>query len=444
MIQKIDYDYVGWVPCLNGQLVFDLVECGLQYDEDKSVSIVHHELDNCGNISEYVFLHSIVNWKDFGGESVHGLWSVILFSKLNKLKNNHTGAVYFVLNDNKNKKIDIFLENIKETRYELMSNENYQGFSDKICNLIQNLDDIPNVDFILDGDGIVWLKATDNKIYDADIISRQAYYYIKYSWHKHRHHDSRSETLTTAYKFDEHNDNYRIYIANEFIGNLKRNLVFLKRDIDNNSYKNITKIKGIICYTKSVIEIMRARKFIDDDLYNKELKHLEYFEGSLDIISSGIDKDIAIYNVAINNIRAIILFVFAVIISPALIVNRDAIKNSLSSDNVPNYVLWIISWYTNTNSFIFLIISIVAIFLLYRFIYFNFGTTGIFFNMVKKSVSLIVGDKYPNNTLSNSNVLITVIIMLLSIFLFYEMFTIKEYISSHDINFIKIIHNFNY
>ena len=89
-------DYIGWVPCLNGQLVFDLVECGLKKKNHGSIEIIYRAKDSSGSIIEYILVHSTVDWKDFGGNEVDGLWSVVLISKRSLKSNYHEGVVCFM------------------------------------------------------------------------------------------------------------------------------------------------------------------------------------------------------------------------------------------------------------------------------------------------------------------------------------------------------------
>ena len=79
------FDYVGWVPCLNGELVFELVECGLNAKND-SVEIIHYDNDSDQNLKEYILLNSTVDWKDFDDKEIEliGLWSVYVITKVSE------------------------------------------------------------------------------------------------------------------------------------------------------------------------------------------------------------------------------------------------------------------------------------------------------------------------------------------------------------------------
>lgn len=153
------------------------------------------------------------------------------------------------------------------------------------------------------------------------------------------------------------------------IGDLKRNLVKFKRGADHTSHREILKAKGIISYAKALVEIMKSRGLIDNNLYTKEINHLGYFKESLDIISSGIEKDISLHNQSVNDARALILFVFAML-TPALIINKEAINQLYNSSTLPKYAQWIGNLYSNDNSFtVFICLTSI-----YFFVYISFQT----------------------------------------------------------------------
>ena len=261
--------------------------------------------------------------------------------------------------------------------------------------------------FRLEQDGVVWVSPSPVDEDDRKVIARQAYYYIKYSWHKHQHHDSRAETLTTVHKIKGRDKD----IAEQLVGDLKRNLVKFKRSIDHTSHRDILKAKGIVTYAKALVEIMRSKQFIGGGFYNREINHLEFFQESLDISSAGIEKDMSLHSQAVNDARAIILFVFAMV-TPALIVNSSGIKEEYSDSAIPSYIEWISNLYA-TNIHFSVILGVVSLFLfLYISISSHYGNFWIFLSGVKKSVSFIVKDRAPNNLLSNTNVMCTVLLIL--------------------------------
>lgn len=420
---KKQISYVGWVPCLNGKLVFDLVECGLKVDDNPVIEIVHY--DKKGNdLVEYVLIHSTVNWKDFGGDDLDGVWSVLLLSERSNQGDSHVGTICFIPKKDED---SIGLEIIKiasEINLNLNSEET-GNVVDLFTNLKKEMDSAGQTqkycylaNFNLDDDGLAWVQPETSQ--DEGIIARQAYYYIKYAWHKHRHHDSRAETLTTVHEIPQRFDSQvhpyskNRYIATQLIDDLKKNLVRFKRGIDDTSHGEVLKAKGIVSYTKSLVEILKTKRFIDRSLYRKEINHLRYFQESLDIISTGIEKNISLHNQAFSDAKAFILFVFAMIM-PVVIINKD-------KDNQPEFVAWIFSLFSsNTSYFSFLALMIVFLWVYVGF-QIRFGNFWIFQSILKKSVAYIVKDRAPNQLLSNTNVMTTMILLFSSISLIYGIF----------------------
>lgn len=409
---EIHGDYVGWVPCLDGDLVFDLVECGLRNGD--STEIVHYAMDRDESLTEYIILNSTVDWKDFDNKKneLRGLWSVIVLSKRSIANKKHIGTIYFMLNQkSRDEPWRDSLETVREINLQLNTEqdidipEEFSRLEESLAKTCSVSRDCFNAKFILEQDGIVWIEPSPKNDDDRKLIARQAYYYIKYSWHKHRHHDARAETLTTAHKIETNES--KIYIADRLIGDLKRNLVRFKREIDHTSHRDILKAKGIVSYTKALVEIMRSKGFIDNDFYTREINHLEYFQESLDIISSGIEKDMSLHSQAVNDARAFILFVFAMI-TPALFINKN-------SENTLGYIQWISDWYSSGMNFITLIAIITTYLFFYISIKSHYGNFWILYSGFKKLVTFIVHDREPNNFLSNTHI-VCIIIILLSIF----------------------------
>jgi len=413
MQQNLIYDYVGWVPCLNGELAFDLVECGLNA-KNNAVEIIHHDNDENQNLQEYILLSSTVDWKDFDDdETGTGLWSVFVLSRRALANSNHEGRIYFVPNIEESKEQ---LQNITEvvriinsqlnTKKEINFSTKFLKIEEIIYRTCLATSGCYQAEFILEPDGVVWISPSPEDENDRKIIARQAYYYIKYSWHKHQHHDHRAETLTTIHKY---NNNEGVAVG--LIGDLKKNLVKFKREIDEGSHREILKAKGIVTYAKALVEIMKSKKFIEDDFYNREINHLGYFQESLEISSAGIEKDISLHAQAVNDARAGILFVFAMI-TPALIVNSGSIKKAYASGGIPSYIQWISSFYSTGINFAWSI-GIISLFLFF-YISMNshYGNFWIFWRGFKKSVAFIVKDRSPKRLLSNTHVMCAVIIIL--------------------------------
>jgi len=425
MEQSRMFDYVGWVPCLNGELVFELVECGLNAKND-SVEIIHYDNDSDQNLKEYILLNSTVDWKDFDDKEIEliGLWSVYVISTRPLERNQHEGSIYFMPNSEESKEQrNEIVETVRDINYQLNIGKEinveaqFLNLEKKLSKTCSGISGCYRAEFILEQDGMVWVDPSLSDEEDRKIIARQAYYYIKYSWHKHQHHDHRAETLTTIHKIHSAGGSD---IAERLVGDLKRNLVKFKREIDHTSHRDILKAKGIVTYAKALVEIMRSKRFVDDDFYNREINHLGYFQESLDISSAGIEKDMSLHNQAVNDARAFVLFVFAMI-TPALIVNNAGIKEAYRLSDIPSYIQWISSLYSTTVNFS-LILGIISLFL-FIFISINshYGNFWIFWGGIKKSVAFIVKDSSAGVWFSSTNIMCFLLLVMSFLFVIFGM-----------------------
>lgn len=430
------YKYIGWVPCLNGQLVFDLIECGLKDNNFPVIEVIYYGKDNDDNIIEYILVNSTVYWKDFGDKNENGFWRVVLLSKRNITQKTHKGSVYLKpKKESPSKTWESAINKINSINSKT-KNEEEPNLITEFKELQTEIDLVSEekgsqcikVSFNLDQDGIVHLKNC-NDIYKDDLnsklLTRQAYYYIKYTWHRHQHHDSRSETLTTTHEFDLNTTNEEI--AEKLISDLKRNLVRFKRSIDHSSHREVLKAKGIVSYAKSLVEIMQTKGFIEEDFYKREISHLDYFKDSLEIISAGIEKDILMHNRSVNDARALVLFIFA-IMTPAIVVNREALVDKFASSNLPIYVKLIGDIYSDELNFSIFIFFICLSLIVFISLQTRYGNFWIFFGCIKKPVKFIIDDTEPHRLLSNTNVISVVLMSLGLLFAFGFLFHIILYL----------------
>lgn len=142
------------------------------------------------------------------------------------------------------------------------------------------------MDFLITANGFVFIKfvpsgsdeAADGvDPDDAYTACRQAFYYLKYSIHKHKHHGEKADALTTIvpwpshpYRKTESNDP-REAVGLKLIGQLKRELTEIKRarQVDN-SPGHATPL-GIIGYLRSLINSCKAQELLSPEVANREL-----------------------------------------------------------------------------------------------------------------------------------------------------------------------------
>lgn len=411
--------YVGWVPCLNGELVFDLVECGLKAKDSEEISVIYYGKNASGQLIEYVLLYSVVDWKDFGDETDKGLWSVVLISERNIKSDVHEGMVFIKAYSKKTEESwQSTLEGIRVLNAQSKKKdvpelkEGIDQVREKLKQVSANDDSYYQANFELEQNGLVHLsyqnKGNSSDYLDGKLITRQSYYYIKYSWHRHQHHDSRSETLTTCHEFTSDSENEEI--GRRLIGDLKRNLVRFKRSVDHSSHREVLKATGIVSYTKALVEILKTKKYIENCVYEKEIKHLGYFQESLETISAAIEKDIAMHNRAVNDARAIVLFVFA-LITPALVINRDAIANNFNNRDIPLYIKFICQLYSNQISFVIFIVFVFLTLIVLISMQTRYGNSWIFWRCFTKPIGYMLKDETPNTSMSKTQLISTSIMI---------------------------------
>jgi len=155
------------------------------------------------------------------------------------------------------------------------------------------LDNVYAVDFHVTHSGFVFLKfieteresGEETEEPDQYVLTRQAYYYLKYSIHKHNHHVEEADCLTTIVKHSEEN---LPNVGLKLMGQLKRELVQIKR-IQRKFQKRHgeTEALGILGYMHSLLASCRRAEYIDDDRYFREL---DYIAGMRESFSSQHDS----------------------------------------------------------------------------------------------------------------------------------------------------------
>ncbi|MEX0738995.1 MAG: hypothetical protein WD071_06620 [Pseudohongiella sp.] len=166
-----------------------------------------------------------------------------------------------------------------EALHQLLSNRDPFG-TDK------TLSNVHRLQFRIESCGMTflsYLESTTNPLMTDEqrfLVTRQAYYYLKYSLHKHKHHKADSDALTTIIPFDESNAGH---IGQTLLLQLKRELVIQKRVLitTHSNYNNTVEAMGIIAYAKSLLSAVSRYKFISQEQAEKENHHLEIFEQSL-------------------------------------------------------------------------------------------------------------------------------------------------------------------
>lgn len=145
---------------------------------------------------------------------------------------------------------------------------------------------IYRVDFEVEANGITYVHFNDlqthrnGQVYITDedrfIICRQAFYYIKYSLHTHKHHGHQQDAMTTIV---QNNENAGLRL----LGQIKRELTGIKR---LQRYKmqrhHSAESIGIIAYANSLCVSLRQSNLFNSSTYEREMERLKALKASFE------------------------------------------------------------------------------------------------------------------------------------------------------------------
>jgi len=326
-----EYTYIGWVPCISGNLIFEYASCGLsnRLNYFKKVAINNVEENEEKIPVGYIFISSVVDWKDKGPGNLKGNYYVVLTGtyKTGIIGNNLSGKIYILPF---RKAVHQWLEIIntaKKTKIRAQHHKEIQNDYETLIHAIEKTNDIEfnYIEYELLPSGIAFLSnpisKRDLSLIEQKTISRQSFYYLKYAIHKHQHHSTSDDALTTIHEITENEERNALNLIND----LRKSLVCLKRDLRSTRYKWLAHTRGITSYAKSLIEVCYKHKFFKVEVYNREKSYFENLADSLEITASS-NISAAQNKLAISNhIRSTILF-FIAIVGPIILVYRENIR----------------------------------------------------------------------------------------------------------------------
>jgi len=325
------YEYIGWVPCVTGHLIFDYVNCGIG---DKICLANHVEKYN-NKINQYALVHSLVNWKDFDDAGKDGLFSVLFIAERKIGSSRIKGSVYIANKGNDAKAWGAAINQVRAIQQVVNNEINNIGEHKKVAPMFSELKEklgaardnpsIYQVRFTLNEQGFVKLHYVDSEDkYTAshrETIARQSYYYIKYTFHQHQHHHSTAESLTSIHKYAFEN---RKNIGMELIRDLRSSIVLLKREVDSSRYFHVYRSLGIISYANSLVESCIGTGYLDKATGEKEQRYFSNAKDSLESKANHLQNELLRSGTNSSNARSFVLFIFALIM-PIVIVYREKI-----------------------------------------------------------------------------------------------------------------------
>lgn len=341
-----DWEYMGWVPCLNGHLDFGLMRVGIKgpFTDKKSkkndlkiININKSVVTSKDSHHRKILLQSKVNWKDTDTFNEEDGWFRIFVTAEAHSSTNMDGRfltgsilIYPVSAEPQGlaerqvmglHKESHNLESISEARDSInpnLSSVEKDSFAvqsssfDRCFSLIEDMISgqtaVENFDhdyffssfsFRVESNGIIWLKSLKNtaKPDIHYIIARQAYYYLKYSLHTHKHHQATQDALTTivALEKDVSNDVAIKDAGLRLVCQLKRELTSLNRikSARSDKYKDqliLNDACGIIAYGKALIRSLADMKIFEKDLADREIERFNDLKSSSDALNNKMEK----------------------------------------------------------------------------------------------------------------------------------------------------------
>lgn len=318
------YSHIGWIPCINGHLDFGLMVPGIQgsfttneLSDLKTSKINFGFLKQQNHHARRIVLQSKVDWRDTKNENHDGHFRVILLAEAvesEDLDNRILKGEIFIyplslepqltpsgkielpwfdnihamskaLEEYKNNSSDLPWEDIRSSLNELYNNT-LATLSDNGRTYVRS--NFFHVSFTVDPHGFTKLCFIENKSNEFSqhqkyVLLRQAFYYIKYSLHSHKHHYAKEDSLTTIIPIEAPGSAPSKIEALKMLGQLKRELTNIKRTYSNGGNKVYGEEQGIIAYMSSLCASLRSKDYLDEDSFKRELLYLSSLSKSFSV-----------------------------------------------------------------------------------------------------------------------------------------------------------------
>lgn len=384
-----NWEYMGWVPCLNGHLDFGLMKVGISgpFSVGKSqdreyISVNQSTKKERDSHERKIFLQSKVDWRDseaFNPED--GLFRVLVSAEVipslsmdKRALRGHIaiypiGAepssysermemnIHRLSHELRNiaterDRINLRLGQHENNRFDDLTSEMNTHVSEleKIVSgqtVIDKLDTsyfFASFEFRIEANGIVWIKSVKDNIRTdiRYIIARQAYYFLKYALHIHKHHQTKQDALTTIVALGAE-ENAKSEAGLRLVCQLKRELTSLNRIKSNRShrYKDqffLNDTCGIIAYGKALIRSLRNNEIFSEDIADRELERFDDLKSSSDALNFKMDKMHGITELVSAKSKVLVglcMGLFYFILGRQFVINNSAIDISGAVNNIP-------------------------------------------------------------------------------------------------------------
>jgi len=312
--------YIGWIPCVNGHLDFGLMRVGIsgrfsstsESKDENSITVNYSKSEYPDSHARRIVLQSWVDWRD--SEEYHkdsGKFRVIVTAEVNEsnsmddryLQGNI--LIYPMLSEPQSSESRARMEihrlchDVQNTTDSIGRNSYFEDLEQLTCGL-KNIQGLTNyfccsLKFEIFSNGITYIsfnknsKGVDNET--TFIIARQAYYYLKYSIHTHKHHTATQDSLTTITPLSRGSQKDLNEAGLRLICQLKRELTILKRIQNTDGREHPTNnAVGIIAYIKSLILSLSNSSIIDKDMEVREIHRFSHLRESFLAQSAKIEN----------------------------------------------------------------------------------------------------------------------------------------------------------
>lgn len=371
--------HIGWIPCLNGNLDFALINPNLHGSFTRD-SLIDKSRTNVGfsydskhirHHAKRVMMQSKIDWKDSETEHTDGDFRIFVAAEVNKSSNLDErylkGCFYMCRlgteNDRKKESKDGTLPHltlIHEAKEILEADEEsllQRAHSEETLNSLNNIyeklhtslienEDFLRIPFHIDTSGLAYLEEPSNQDLDEQekyVFTRQAFYYLKFSLHEHKHHHGDVDSLTTITQFDcvSRDKASPSDFSLRLLGQLKRELVQIKRSYTSDRSQATSEVQGVIAYMNSLLETLKYKKYLSDDIYKREKEYLLSINTSFRIQKEKIVEKNEILDRTTNKNRIFTTWSFSLVALISIILSNthlDKITNEASKVNLTQFV----------------------------------------------------------------------------------------------------------
>jgi hypothetical protein len=337
---KVHYDYADWISNVSGRLLFRLANDPFNYRNDRIVGDIIHAnykyllikkrvlvismlidlRDEKIYNSSYrpytrvIFLAHTLDEEKEGDRFKKKLYGDIFFITLPKpdnitdYKNNETykkvveaeqtyikkladlikeyKPEFFATDEYKEKTSYVVLtQNLRKETLDFFSNIAEQEFDQVTQSSTKITCRIYHAYVCIKDTGFTYFKIDDNYRNNdriKEILTQQAFYFIKYLFHKHVFHDAAQENITNIQPKQD-----GFYFAQKLISKLKHHISEI-RNQKSDKPRYLHNLKGVISYTNSLLDDCRREKLINlsdpiqEQFYYLEKSYLQNIQDSLE------------------------------------------------------------------------------------------------------------------------------------------------------------------